>query len=711
MEEYMSFSYRRIAAVLIVPITVFLVPAARISAQSAAPSCTVTPLTTDLAIPTWASSSGWQSAVSSPSVGKTITAVEVTVTSGYDAQADLAFNLVSSIASENKATPLTGPVTLIQTPTTSARTMYMFLSRKSIPSTLTATVKLCVAGPGTTVDPTTVPSPTTVTGGPTTGPIPTTTPDQPSSPGTCTPTPGFTQCDTISFTSATGAAETRTYAVPIFTQSTGQTAAPKALVGFPWKPTASDTCTTEDHNKWWVQGPDGNYYPTWHPVIDPVKGCTYGHDHGDNPQLSPIYRFSGGVPFGYANFVSGRRPEEDHVGHKVIVESNWTALANNGAGPPTQAQRAGFTCNWLSHIHQGTHSGDALHMNEHEYHVNLVCNDGQARNPRPQNRTVFSGKDRDTAISVKLLVAFGQPDSTLVCASEDPFGVMGMGGPVPQDPEARRVLACVGDLVRGGYDPSGADINKFFEQVDAPRPTGEESARNSGFQELWRPGAFITGADGNQIVDMSPYYFVYDPSRVVNNKLSGPTQASTPASERFMLTDREWIRTVEICSLEVNPNAPAPFKAARVKLCDRLKTELGVSSYVAIGALAESPRSPFKGLKRAIHPKGGLVKNTAPGGTEYFCTKSDGASPTPARMVNGLPKCDTPTSIPQRVARTDNQWNYPEQVDWGVPGRTVNGNVQGSDVSTRPGLTPGEGFEWVRLNNNLAGRLTVHAPN
>jgi hypothetical protein len=702
----MSFSYRRIAAVLTVPLAVFLAPAAQISAQSATPSCTVTSATSDLSVPTWASSSGWQTAVTSPAVGKTITAIEVTVTSGYDPQSNLAFNLVSSTASENKATPLGAGVTLVRTPTTSERTLYVFLSRNSVPSTLTATIKLCVAGPDIPPTSPTTPDPTTAdptTPGPTT-PGPTT----PGPTGSCDGTPGYTQCDTLTFTSATGATETRTYAVPIFTQSDGKVPAPRALVGFPWTPTAADTCTAEDHDKWWVQGPDGNYYPTWHPVIDPVKKCTYGHDHGDDPKKSPIYRFSGGVPFGYANVTSGRRPEEDHVGHKVIVQSNWAALANNSAGPPTQPQPAGFTCNWLSHIHQGTHSGDALHMNEHEYHVNLVCNDGQARQPRQGNRTVFNGKDRDTALSVKLLVAFGQPDSTLVCASEDPFGVMPMGGPVPKDPEARRVLACAGDLVRGGWADS---IPKFFEQVDAPRPQGEESARNSGFQELWRPGAFITGADQNEIVDMSPYYFVYDPSRVVNNKITGMTQTATPGTDRFMLTDREWIRTVEICSLEPNPKAPDAFKSGRILLCDRLKTELGVSSYAAVGALANSPRSPFKGLKRAIHPKGGLVKNTAPGGSEYYCTQSDGAAPTPANMVNGLPKCSNAKTIPQRVARTDNQWNYPEQVDWGVPGRTINGNVQGSNVSTRPGLTPGEGFEWVRLNNNLEGRLTVHAPN
>jgi hypothetical protein len=708
MEEYMSFSYRRIAAVLIVPITVFLVPAARISAQSAAPSCTVTPLTTDLAIPTWASSSGWQSAVSSPSVGKTITAVEVTVTEGYDPQADLAFNLVSSVASENKSTPLAGAVTRIQTPTTSERTLYVFLSRKSVPSTMTATVKLCVAGTGPIEDPTTTAAPSTINGGPTTVPVPTTRPDQPTATGTCTPTPGYTQCDTISFTTATGAPDTRTYEVPIFTQSNGKISPPRALVGFPWKPTGADSCTAEDHNKWWVEGPDGNYYPTWHPVIDPRNGCSYGHDHGDNPQDSPIYRFSGGVPFGYANSVSGRRPEEDHVGHKVIVQSNWTAIANNAAGPIAKPKPAGFTCNWLSHIHQGTHSGDAIHMNEHEYHVNVVCNDGQARQVKPGNQTAFNAQDRDTTVSIKLLVAFGPPDSTLVCGAETPFEVKAMGGKTPRDVEARRVIACAGDLTRGAY---GTDIENFFTQVDSPRPSGEEQSRKSGFQELWRPGAFITGADGAEIADFSPYYFVYDPARVVNDKISGPTKTNTPASERFMLTDREWIQTVEICSLPVNPAAPAAFKTGRLNLCGRLKTILGVSTDAEIGTMAESPKSPFKGLKRSINPKGGLVRNTAPGGTEYFCTQSDGAAPTPAKLINGRPKCDIASLIPQRVARTDNLWNYEQQVDWGVPGKTVNGSVQGSDVTKRTGETPGQGFEWVRLNNDLVGRDRVHAPN
>src|SRR5579883_2271332 len=45
-----------------------------------------------------------------------------------------------------------------------------------------------------------------------------------------------------------------------------------------WQPTQFDTCPQWLHDTYWVYGPDGKVYPTWHPPtdIDPTtnKPCT-----------------------------------------------------------------------------------------------------------------------------------------------------------------------------------------------------------------------------------------------------------------------------------------------------------------------------------------------------------------------------------------------------------------------------------------------------
>jgi len=94
-----------------------------------------------------------------------------------------------------------------------------------------------------------------------------------------------------------------------------------------WEPTSFDTCSKEIHDAWSTVGPDGKLYPTWHPPVDPLTGCTFGHEHGRDPRQSDLYRELGPIPFGYANeyltasgFVGERH--EDHVGHKIEWEND-----------------------------------------------------------------------------------------------------------------------------------------------------------------------------------------------------------------------------------------------------------------------------------------------------------------------------------------------------------------------------------------------------
>lgn len=161
-----------------------------------------------------------------------------------------------------------------------------------------------------------------------------------------------------------------------------------------WVPAAADTCPAAVHDRYSVIGPDGRRYPTWHPptTIDPATGrsCTFGHEHGDDPSTSDLYRWVAehlaatgqeaysGLPFGHAtealdtfaaaNAGTAKR-SEDHVGYKVTVANDVPLLGADGAA-------LGTTCDYLTSVHQGSHSPDALSNNAHELVYAVRCSDG-----------------------------------------------------------------------------------------------------------------------------------------------------------------------------------------------------------------------------------------------------------------------------------------------------------------------------------------------
>lgn len=142
-----------------------------------------------------------------------------------------------------------------------------------------------------------------------------------------------------------------------------------------WEPTKFDTCPKWLHDTYWVYGPDGKVYPTWHPPTDinPTTGqtCTYGHEHGRNPAESKLASWT--VPFGYVNEqLAQTDPDhprhEDHVGHKVEWKNDVRVdLPGGGTGP---------LCQILAKLHQGTHSADAFTNNMHELFYYVSCDNG-----------------------------------------------------------------------------------------------------------------------------------------------------------------------------------------------------------------------------------------------------------------------------------------------------------------------------------------------
>jgi hypothetical protein len=475
----------------------------------------------------------------------------------------------------------------------------------------------------------------------------------------------------------------RAYKVKAVEASYGTSAPPNgaAIIGPIWSPANGD-CPTTEHDKYWTKAPDGKYYRTWHPSS--IGWCSFGHDHGDDPRSSMLYVWSGGVPFGYANELYGER-EEDHVGHKITVQNSWEAVTANGANAnfSEPAKSAGFTCHWLSHIHQGTHSPDALNQNAHEYHVNVACDDGQARHPVNPQWETRSGPNNNTEVSVKLLAAFGEPGSFKACAGREivvPNGTVGGLSSLGND--THRVIPCI-DAIKSPATALG--------------PTGTVS-REDGTEELWRPGAILFNG-ATHALKINAYYQVWDPIRIYNfeGRDFGIDSDGDGQPDKVMYT-------IDICSTQKGRDYVKLEKYSN--LCETLAPELLAAP---VAERWKHPKSPFRGLKRSVHPKGVTLDNAT--GPEFRCTGATGRGQYVDAITNadGTHSCPSPgTQILQRMAQTNNLWNYPSRALWGTATSPSPIGIQGSAINRRnDGRAAGYGFEWVRFGTDQG----VHAPN
>ena len=465
----------------------------------------------------------------------------------------------------------------------------------------------------------------------------------------------------------------------------------------PWTPPARPAgwmaiCTAAQHDKWWVVAVDGHYYPTWHPATDVENGqpCTYAHDHGDDPASSTLYYWSQGIPFGYANEVSNRRYDadiaagrvpvnsahrhEDHVGHKITVQNKWKAVSGGPQDSPARSLTlSGHECYWLSHIHQGTHTADALLNNEHEYHLNVMCDDRSS--PSAVDFTEFR---------IKLLATFGEPggfndncpdvNDNEILPNNIPQPYLTETGPALQQPDSQGA-SIVGPNSAFGGRPSlyfddkrsvacAANAGWFWKPSNAPyNPVAKDPSNGMqhqnytaatdgpGVHELWKPAARITKSDGSFLLNSAAYYVVFDPARVLNKqkdpgKPEFPALAiSTPGEPQVKPSANSpdaWdliVPTIDLClpaspvtGRAVGPLYGRPF-CDPVKAIENDAATSGPASPIGLAwkGLVDTassltrryhPLNPFNGTQRAIHPKEINIANGS--GVTTYCTNAAG---------------------------------------------------------------------------------------
>ncbi len=326
-----------------------------------------------------------------------------------------------------------------------------------------------------------------------------------------------------------------------------------------WSPGPLDTCSAELHDSYSVVGPDGKVYPTWHPpsVTDPETGerCTFGHEHGRNPARSDLFGWvadhlaapgaqrRAGIPFGLAaeslDAYAAANPgvptrHEDHVGHKIEWQNDVELERAEGGGRET----IGVTCDFLTKIHQGTHSADALANNVHELLYAVRCDDG-------------------TRLLAVKLVSFGSPnefvrscDKQTVVDAGTALGYPAGGG--------RRLIpdrACVSEHVLVG--------------------AGQYSLYSRGLYEDWISSNYLRTPGGDELAYFDPHFAVFNPSRYA--------AADPPGA---------LARTIALC-WEAEPNGDR----ARGGPCE----EATGSGTVATPLPFDDPASPFDGAHREVY--------------------------------------------------------------------------------------------------------------
>ncbi len=499
-----------------------------------------------------------------------------------------------------------------------------------------------LTGSGGTTTTTTVPETTT-----TTAPVPTTT------------VPGETTTTTDQVTTTTtepGATTTTITPVPVTPGDQPQAGPPPAGVvrshGFGNWPNGhlTDSCIAL-HDSYWTTGPNPGVstdpthpenlaYHTWHPAlaVHPVTGerCDFGHEHGYNPTLAPadLFELSGGWPaFGYvANTLGGAR-HEDHVGHKVTV-ARFRASIGNGAGSEPLYD-AGFECDWLSKIHQGSSTLDAFANHLHEYFLTLRCMDGLNAQGQVDNTVV------GTEFSVKVMYTYGRPNEFVEegCTSDDPAtdrNEQEYPSSILTGPEGQPVMPAMRTDPLGNDKPnsrafvcSSSVLWKDFSQIQSV--------------DLWTQLIKIQRGSGDTAITIQPYYIVKNPARIVEaydgNNGEQPSQV---------------IRTISLCYDPAGNRLDRP-------LCEGAPDQEPDWT---------SPLSPFNGALRAVNFKASHLQNA--NGPERFCTDPFGFS-----VQDALP-CDR-GNLTQTASQFDNHWND-GRYSFGNNG----GNIQGSIWATDP---------------------------
>lgn len=408
----------------------------------------------------------------------------------------------------------------------------------------------------------------------------------------------------------------------------------------------------ELHDSYWVKAKGfkntanqsaERIFHTWHPVYaehptSRINGrpevCVFGHDHGDDPSKSPIFAYAGGWPaFGSVKETftdyeeAGESPNthrhEDHFGHKV-TRATYRASIGNPPNTKLAVYDAGFYCHFLSKLHQGSYSNDALSNQTHEYFLAARCDD----NPVGLAQRINSGASASarlsndnnirTQFSFKSMVPFGQAnDFREMCKNRriSSNQIKGLNGSTIM---SSRTPGYTVDAIDGANGLNPREIG-CFEQWNKQYRFG--APRHVSQMDLWTQPKAIASPE-NTSLKFQVYYAIKDAIRMYD---MGNGNLNNDSIEY----------TVDHCR-DINAYHNQ-FTGTPHRYCQAVDSQQW-----------NAPDSPFKGALRAIHFKKFALYNNSSSRSETFCTNAKG------RAASSAPSGNCPAG---KVAQKINPFN------------------------------------------------------
>jgi hypothetical protein len=387
-----------------------------------------------------------------------------------------------------------------------------------------------------------------------------------------------------------------------------------------WTPATQDTCTKAFHDTFFVLGPDGKKYPTWHPAqaTDPAtkKVCNFGHEHGADPSLSALWsalqnhfgydannngtldtaeRAVSGIPFGYAAEQlanAGTVRIEDHTGYKVTFANNYDRTVVSGGNSPLTTVR----CQLFTAYNQPTSTADPFASNLFSVIYATDCTGGAANAPYPVQAIV------------SLMGVYGTPGQFTLDANNAQQGVAQLPDPA------------------NSPQPTTADLGRLIPSESSVFPAAFVTAGNTssldGLADRWQTTISLRRADNTELARLLPSFRVTDPARYYSQGAaanlarsiglcySGLNAAGNLVTDPLLATTIvRQVRGSTSCA-GIAPNGPSTPADQRIAFDD--------------------PVSPFRGCLRSTSFNTEVVTNPGPGTTWYTTALGFNASTVPS---------------------------------------------------------------------------------
>lgn len=388
-----------------------------------------------------------------------------------------------------------------------------------------------------------------------------------------------------------------------------------------WTPVSGqDTCPKSLHDTFFVLGPDGKKYPTWHPAetTDPATNaiCSFGHEHGPDPSGSAMWstiktHFAydannnnvvdaselavSGIPFGYVSeqLITSTTPRlEDHTAYKVA----YTDLVRRTTPAPRTGDPASVDCHLFAAYNQPTSTADAFASNMYSVTYAVDCTVGAAASQYPVKAVV------------SVMARYRTPGQFTL----DDSGTQVVVNQAAVPPTS----------ADGGTGSLGRRIPTNESVFPAAFVTATGTSSFTGLFELWEAQVRLRRADQTVLALFEPQFRVDDPARyfyrpttVLAHSIDlcywGLTaQDALVTDPTLSATIVRKVRNASLC--DIAPNGPATPTAQRLAYTDKT--------------------SPFKGCKRLANFGAETVTN--PGGPATWYTDAFGDNASTTRSAN-----------------------------------------------------------------------------